>query len=370
MSEVAQRLEPLIRARTDHPGGDERALAVALAEALARRGADQVEVVDVPRQGQKGAYVLARFGRPRRIVNAHLDTVPPNAGWSRDPFAPQIVDGQEGARLVGLGAADTKGAIAAILSALDEERPRDLAVLFSGDEERSGTCLRAFLDSGAAKGIEQAIVCEPTGCRVGTRHRGVLALEARLCGEGGHSSRADELPAPIAELARLAVAWDDWGRAQRGRGPAGFLGMCLNVAALDGGIAFNVVPSEARLSISARPPPGVEVGAVRDELLAIAKRRMPAATLHVVVENPPFLTRALETFRPLLGALVEQPIDLGFWTEAAMLSSAGIDAVVIGPGEIAQAHAPDEWVAIDQLERARAIFAALFASTREAHGAG
>ena len=58
------------------------------------------------------------------------------------------------------------------------------------------------------------------------------------------------MPAPIAELARLAVAWSDWGRARRDRGPAGFHGMCVNVASLDGGIAFNVVPKRAKLCVS------------------------------------------------------------------------------------------------------------------------
>lgn len=368
MAEVAALLAPLIAARTFHPEGDERALAVALAEALARRGASDVQVVDVPKEGGAGAYVTASYGRPRTLVNAHLDTVPPNAGYSADPFRARISD--DGARVIGLGAADTKGAIAAILCALDDERPRDLTVLFSGDEERSGTALRQFVASPRAQGIERAIVCEPTGCKAGTRHRGVLAIEARLAGVGGHSSRADELPAPIAELARLAVAWDDWGRAQRGRGPEGFLGMCCNVAALDGGIAFNVIPSGACLTISVRPPPGSEVAQVTDELRAIAAQVTPHAVLSVPVENPPFSTRALEEFRPLLGAIVDAPIDLGFWTEAAVLSESGIDAVVLGPGEIAQAHAPDEWVAISELERARAIFARLFAATREAHGAG
>src|SRR5581483_276545 len=140
-------LAQLIAADTHNPGGDERALAARLAEELAARGPDAVDVVEVPREeaGASGAYVIARWGEPRVLYNAHLDTVPPNAGWTGDPFAARV----SGERVVGLGACDTKAAIAALLGALDDARPRDAAILFSGDEERRSTCMRAFLASRA-----------------------------------------------------------------------------------------------------------------------------------------------------------------------------------------------------------------------------
>jgi acetylornithine deacetylase len=72
------------------------------------------------------------------------------------------------------------------------------------------------------------------------------------------------------------------------------------------------------------------------------------------MSNPSFATRDLAAF-PSLGA----PVDLAFWTEAALLSAAGIDCVVFGPGDIAHAHAPDEHVPIADLEKARATFAAI-----------
>jgi acetylornithine deacetylase len=363
MSEVAGLLEQLISARTPNPGGDEPALCAWLGEALAARGADEVRTVEVARPGERGAYVLARWGTPRLLVNAHVDTVPPNAGWSGDPFRARVGDG----RVVGLGAADTKGAIAAILCALDEARPRDLLVLFSGDEEHTGTCMRAFVAARPPE-LAQAIVCEPTNLGVGVRHRGILCMEARLVGRGGHSSRADELPRPLAELARLAVACDEWGLARRALGPAGFPGMCLNVAQLDGGVAFNVVPEEARLTVSVRPPPGADLSAVMAELRALAARAAPAAEVTFPVENAPFATRSLAGFARWLGPAVERPRDLGFWTEAAVLSEAGVDAVVFGPGDIAHAHAPDEWVAVEELEAARAAFVRVFRQSMVSHG--
>jgi acetylornithine deacetylase len=357
-------LQELIAHDTHNPAGDEPKLAAFLERELARRGPDRLERVRVPRpdgdaRPGEGAYVLASWGEPRVVVNAHLDTVPPNLGWTGDPHVPRV----EGGRVIGLGAADTKGAIAAILCALDDARPRDLAVLFSGDEEMGGTCLREFLASGRRGAIERAVVCEPTGCRAGVRHRGVIALVAEFVGAGGHSSSADHMPAPIAELARVAVAWDDWGRARRDEGPDGFQGMCMNVAKLDGGVAFNVVPDRASLSACVRPPPGTDAQRAVDELIAEARRVARAVSVRTVLFNPSFQTRALEDFRGWLGDACDAPIDLAFWTEAAALSQAGIDCVVYGPGAIVQAHAPDEWVPIDDLRRARATFAHMFRAT-------
>jgi acetylornithine deacetylase len=354
---LLERLAELVSFDTRNPEGDEKPLVHKLARELSALGAAAVDEVDVGDH----AYVYARFGaeRPTLLLNAHVDTVPANSGYSSPPHI--LV--RRGDRLHGLGAADTKGAIAAILEALaarGSARP-NVGVLFSGDEERTGTCIRAFLDSDAARGLTHAVVCEPTGCRVGVRHRGIGAATASLEGPGGHSSRVDGLVNPIATLARAAVALDDWGALERTRGPAGFEGLCLNVASLEGGLAFNVVPTRATLSFSLRPAPGVDLAGV----LAEAERRVRAATAPNVVawkveaQSPPFATKALGAFAPFLGAAIESAVDLGFWTEAARLSERGIDAVVYGPGVVEQAHAADEHVEIGELESARATFAHL-----------
>jgi acetylornithine deacetylase len=347
---VVDRLCELVRFDTRNPGGDEAALATILYEQVRALEADEV---DLERTPNGHAYVVARYGTPRLLVNAHLDTVPAAPGWSRPPLEPHLAEG----RVTGLGAADTKGALAAILGALSQVRPRDTMILFSGDEEHGGTCMRTFLQSGRARGLERAVVCEPTRLRPGTRHRGVMAFAAEVAGPGGHSSRADELPRPLAELARLAVAIDDWGREMLAVGPPGFRGMCTNVAELRGGVAFNVIPTGAELLWSVRPPPGTSLDSVEQAMIA---RLPPGARLRVTLKNAAFATRDREAFRPLLGARVDSPIDLGFWTEAAMLSEAGIDAVVFGPGDIAQAHAPDEWVEVAELAAAEQTFVEMF----------
>lgn len=369
--DVVGWLSRLVEMPTHNPGGDELALCRLLAEALAARGADEVEVEAVPRppdQPGRGAYVYARWGRPRLLVNTHIDTVPPNRGWSRDPFSPLVDDG----RMIGLGTADTKGAAAAILCALDRERPRDLAVLFSGDEEYGGSCMRAFVATPRAAGLERALVSEPTRRRIGVRHRGVAAFRAEVACPGGHSSRADSLPKPIVALARLAVELDGVARRWLDRGPPGMTGLCMNVAGIDGGVAFNVIPERAALTLSFRAPPGCDRPALdRDLVQAVASAALeegPPVRVAQVMDRPSFATRDLAAFRPLLGDLVDDTVQLDFWTEAAVLAEVGIDAVVLGPGDIGVAHGADEWVPLDDLSWAVDTYAAVFASTRRPSG--
>ena len=359
---LATRLAELCAFDTQNPMGNERPLVDALARQLGELGASAVTV----RAVDGHAFVYARFGAepPRLLVNAHVDTVPANTGYTASPH--QLIE--RNGRLTGLGAADTKGAIASIMEAIATVRatgktPRDVGVLFSGDEERRGTCIRQFLDDPAlADGLEQAIVCEPTGCTVGWRHRGIGAAEATAVSPGGHSSRVDTVPNPIAILARAAVALDDMGRRHRDQGPPGFEGLCLNVAALDGGLAFNVIPTRATLRLSLRPAPGADLTALLDEAERTAREAGAPAAIgwSVITANPPFQTRDRGAFEVLLGERAHNPVDLAFWTEAALISAAGIDAVVFGPGHIEQAHAADEYVDLVELEAAFETFVQLF----------
>ncbi|HEY6477058.1 MAG TPA: M20/M25/M40 family metallo-hydrolase, partial [Polyangia bacterium] len=128
---LVDRLAELVSFDTQNPEGEERPLVHRLAGELAALGARTVDEVAVGDH----AYVYACFGDepPRLAVNVHLDTVPANSGYTAPPHL--LV--QRGDRLHGLGAADTKGAIAAVLEVLAERRPsRPVGILFSGDEER------------------------------------------------------------------------------------------------------------------------------------------------------------------------------------------------------------------------------------------
>jgi acetylornithine deacetylase len=360
MSAVADLLAELVRFPTQQGNaqrgpGDERALCEHLAPMLRARGADDVVVETSPRtDGSPGAYVFARWGTPRRVINAHVDTVPANTGWSREPWDAHIDKG----KLYGLGSADTKGAIAATLVALEGQKPRDVGVLFSGDEEAGSRIMEAFLASEHARPIEEVIVCEPTARIAGTAHRGIFGQTATLVGPGGHSSRADFEKKPIALLARLAVALDELGMRRRDSGPEGMKGLCMNIAGLAGGVAFNVIPARGDLTYSIRPYPGFDRGAWDREVVALAHAIDEAITFTDTIENVPF---ACEDLRDLVKPFAQRVGVLDFWTEAAMWARAGKKAIVIGPGDIAQAHSADEWVTLEDLDWAVDLFRSLLA---------
>jgi acetylornithine deacetylase len=347
-SDPVQILRQLIAFDTQNPTGDEHAICRHLASALSALGALAVDLREVPRATGRRAFVYARFGaeKPALLINAHVDTVPANTGWSCNPFGGELRDD----RVYGLGACDTKAAIASILAALAAAggNLRPVGILFSGDEELGTRCAQSFLASDLAAGIERAIVCEPSRRRAGIAHRGIWSRTAHIKGRGGHSSRADEMPKPILACARLAVAIDAIGAGYRERGPAGMTGLCTNIAGIAGGVAFNVVPDDATLTWSIRPYPGFDP-AEYDRMLADAV----AATgetfeITSMLDHAPFACREPERFAEMLGPDV--PLEtLDFWTEAALFARAGIDAVVVGPGDIGNAHAPDEYVDIADL---------------------
>lgn len=346
-------LQTLIAYRTTNPDGDEAALCTYLAGRMQSLGADSVEVVGATRKnGEPGAYMYACFGEPRWLVNVHVDTVPVNAGWTRDPFRGEV----EGDRLYGLGSADTKGAAAALLTAIDRVRPKHLAVLLSGDEEAGSGVLCELLASDRLAGLQHAIVCEPTNRRAGVRHRGIGAYRAELRSRGGHSSQADHMPKPVVTMARLAVALDDIARDYLQRGTEDMKGLCMNVASLDGGVAFNVIPEHISLRWSVRPPPGWDEAELLERQRRAAAAIDPSIEVTTQLSHPPFAARDVDPFRDMLGDFATEFGPLQFFTEAALLSEAGIDAVVIGPGNIEQAHAADEFVPVADLTWATEMF--------------
>ena len=337
---------PTQQAGPDGIAGDERAVCEYLAPLLQQLGADHVEIEDAPRKhGGPGAYIYASWGRATTLLNAHIDTVPANNGWSQNPWQPQ----RSAERISGLGACDTKGAIAAGLAAVQAIAPADrqgFALLFSGDEERGTASVDKFLASPLRSTIQRAIVCEPTARRAGVTHRGVSSYRARLQGEGGHSSKADHLTKPLAALARLATRLDDYAVANLHTGPIDMPGLCLNIAALTGGVAFNVIPTSAELQFSLRPAPGFDAAVWQKSLASFAAAIDARIEITQAVDHAPFASLDANAMTAWVAPHVRSVGPLDFWTEAALYQAVGIDAVVIGPGDIAQAHSADEWVAI------------------------
>jgi acetylornithine deacetylase len=187
----------------------------------------------------------------------------------------------------------------------------------------------------------------------------VIGQSAALEGDGGHSSKADFKPKPLVTLAKLALALDAIGVARLHDGPAGMTGLCMNVAALHGGVAFNVIPQRGKLEWSLRPFPGFDRAAWDADLARTMREIDPAMVLATSVDHDPFHCDALaEAVRPYVAKVGS----LDFWTEAALYQAHGIDAIVVGPGDIAQAHAADEFVTLEDLDWAVDLFQHLLRS--------
>ena len=308
---------------------------------------------DLRDHGAGAVSLLAVRGAPTRVFNVHLDTVPSSEAWAADPLRLRV----HGDRAIGLGACDIKGAAAGLLAAAAATEG-DAAFLFSTDEEANDArCIAAFLAQD--HGFREAIVAEPTRGEAVLTHRGISSVLLRFRGQAGHASSADALR---ANALHHAMRWGaralDAVEAEAHRRFGGLTGLRFNIGKVEGGIKANVIAPSAEVRFGFRPLPSHDI----DELHA--RFRACAA--------PEALERYEETFRgpPLpagdvaeaetrrlaardladaLGLPVGNAVD--FWTEASLFSAAGLTAIVYGPGDIAQAHTADEWVALDQLER-------------------
>ncbi len=350
LPESLSLLARLVAFDTRNPEGDEALALEFCAELLRGFDPDELELESLPRKrgGPPTGWVYARFGTPRVVFNAHIDTVPASGAWSSNPFELR----RDGDRAVGLGVADTKCGIAAFLTALGRSSPRDVAVLISGDEEHGNEAMQAFLARRPLGEVELALVTEPTDGLLATEHRGILYYEVKARGPGGHSSQADALRAPALELARVAVKLGDFAAAEAARGQ----GLCLNIAEIKTGAAFNVIPSEALMVVSARPAPGVTSSSVRREFDRILREVSPDLELEIRYDHSSFRSSNPELLSSWLGGAAPARSSVPFWTEAAMFEERGVNAVVYGPGAIVEAHRADEGLELAALAQAESLF--------------
>lgn len=351
---IVSWLGPLIGFDTRNGRGDEVACTAWLAEQLKSFAPDAIKTQNVKRSRGKSdsAYVLAVWGTPKILLNVHIDTVPSGSGWISDPLTLR----REGERYIGLGTSDIKGAAACILACLEQVKPVNAAILFSGDEEHGSEVMPLAIAQNNLGDIPHAIVCEPTSCTMGARHRGMLAMSVKFTGPGGHSSLSDITEAPLQKITRFAAGLSDYGDKFKPIGEVPYKGLCLNIGDISGDGAYNVIPTEAQMKFSMRPPPGDNTARHQQAAQDILSGLYPDAKLEMIAALNPFQSRRPKALSPICLGL--PPIDLPYWTEAAMLSEAGVNAVVFGPGHIDQAHKPNEYVEAGQLVKAAKVYAA------------
>lgn len=372
-------LQTLVRLPS-HPGvpRQEEAVVRALAAYLRARGLDATLHEVVP--GRPNLLCTLRGDRPGRhlLLCGHTDTVPLNHDDPGHGFSGELCGG----RVLGRGAVDMKGAIAAMAAALvalaDAGRLRAGAVSIAAviDEEMESLGAEALIRSGFQ--ADGAIVGEPTDNQVCLGHAGLEWLEVEFVGAAAHGgAHGAGVNAVLAAARFVAAVQDELVPALAAR-PHPLLGPArLNVGTIAGGDQPSTVAARCTVTLDRRLLPDETFASVCGEIgellaaveartpgLRTAIRRVPGsmATLdHVALVTDP----AEPVARAAAGACAAVrggPAGFGVfpaWSDGALLSRfARIPAIILGPGELACAHAPAESIAVEDVHAAAAIYAA------------
>jgi acetylornithine deacetylase len=336
-----------------------RPVAEKLAEWLEALGF-HCELLPLPGHASK-VNLLATLGQgPGGLVLAgHLDTVPyDQGGWRSDPFR---LTEREG-RLYGLGTADMKSFLALAIEAAREfqDKPlkQPLIILGTADEEITLGGARALAAAGRPK-ARHAVIGEPTGLKPVRIHKGNLAEAIRVLGKGGHSSNPGLGLNAVEGMHRvLQSLWELRGAMSNGQQNSNFCVpySTLSPGCIHGGDAHNRIPASCELRVDLRLLPGVDLAVMRETLRQEARAALANTEYRLEFESlypgcPGFETpataaivQACETLTGYTAGAVD------FATEGAIFNEMGMETVVLGPGDIEQAHLPDEYLRLDRIE--------------------
>lgn len=316
---------------------------------------------------------------PWLLFESHLDTVSVDK-MTVDPFAGRILGG----RMYGRGACDTKGTGAAMLWALSRYRkrggPNNVAILFTLDEEIGKTGVRTFAASqlpGLGWRPAGVIVGEPTRLRAVVAHNGVVRWRIRTEGVAVHSSDPGRGRSAIRMMTEVIAALEEryiprltsehplTGRAQ------------CSINMIRGGTQVNIIPEHCEIHVDRRVVPGEDPDTVIPSVERILEAiRASNPQLTVVQETPDMVDSPLDPAGgEAFGAFVASVLGsmglpdgltgVGYGTDASSFSRAGIPAVVLGPGDIAQGHTADEWIDLSQLNAGADVYLNLMLSTMD-----
>lgn len=372
--------------------GDARALARALVRIDSRNpgltpgGAGERECVALLRQvldawGFRCAVHEALPGRPNLLAriggattertlmfSGHLDVVGVE-GMVHAPFSGEERDG----RLFARGAADMKGGVAAMCAGAWRAARTGLAgevlVALTADEEYESAGTRAMLERGER--ADAAIVGEPTRLEIMPAHRGFVWIEVEVSGRAAHGSRWDVGIDAIRHAGLLLAELDRLDAEELTRRTHPLLGRAsLHASTIAGGVGMSTYPDRCELRLERRTLPGERAEDVLAEVqraCALVRARRPsfAAEVRVIMaQGPSDVPVEAPIVRELEGALRArgEPVrvsGMSAWTDAALLNAAGVPAICFGPGDISLAHAAEEYIPLDEIDRAASVLEAL-----------
>ena len=318
------------------------------------------ELQPVPDAPDK-ANLIATLGRGEGglVLAGHTDTVPyDEIGWASDPFTLSERDG----RLYGLGTSDMKSFLGLVLEAARGLKAADLkqplVVLATADEESGMTGAKALVDAQRRIG-RHAVIGEPTNLRPVHMHKGILMESIRIQGRSGHSSDPSLGCSALEGMVRVLndiVAWRQQLQSKNVDPRFSVPVPTLNLGHVHGGDNPNRICAHCELQIDIRPLPGMDLEELRETLRQRIGRVLGEDGLALEMRSlfpglpameTPAEARIVRAAEALTGSQAEA---VAFGTEGPYLRDLGMDVVILGPGDIAQAHQPDEYLAVDRLQ--------------------
>jgi acetylornithine deacetylase/succinyl-diaminopimelate desuccinylase family protein len=367
--EVASLASELVKIPSPNPPGEESEVASLIQRHLTQ---SQVETtLEEVCPGRPNIYGILRGTeeKPVLMFNGHMDVVPAGAGWTVEPFGGKIENG----RLFGRGAADTKGGLAAMMTAMRSivltkaELRGTLIFAAVVDEEQAESGTRKMLESGVRSDF--AVVAEPTGLRVASSSKGDVYYEITTSGRSAHSSTPELGVNAISGMAHIIKGIDKLAEDLRAKKHELLGNPTYSVGMIEGGTATNVVPSYCKATVDRRTLPGESgkdgekelvsmISGLRkmDPTLQASVRTLMEASPMEVPSNHPFVLAAREAVRHVLGS-ERGLVGLSGATDAQLLYNvANIPSVILGPGEFSQAHQADESVLLSEIVEAAKIY--------------
>ncbi len=343
----------------------EKAVAASLASILEQWGLE----VDLPDAAPGRPNLVARIGppdTPALMFAGHLDTVA-TEGMSHDPFSGELRDG----RIYGRGSTDMKSGVSAMCAAaalaLDRVPgpKRQIIIVAVADEEYESLGMRALLASGLT--AERAIITEPTRLSICPAHRGFVWIEIQFAGRAAHGSQYELGIDAIRHAGLVLAELDEIDHGALTRITHPLLGRAsLHAGVIEGGIGMNTYPDRCRLTLERRTLPGENGDSAMREVEGALERvraRRPELDAHatmILAQMPSDVSVDSPLVTGLRDALVAENLrplieGLGAWTDAALLNEAGIPTICFGPGDIATAHAHEEFVSTEEITHATAV---------------
>ncbi len=320
----------------------------------------EIEVLPVPGHAGKFNLIANAGSGPEGLVLAgHTDTVPyDEARWKHDPF--KLVEADD--RLYGLGSCDMKAFFALAIEAVRDlplgTLKRPLTILATADEE-SGMCGAQALAAMHRRLGRYAVIGEPTGLVPVRMHKGIAMEAIRLTGQAGHSSdpalgnnALEGMHKVIGEL----LAWRAELQSNH-RNPLFKVEVpTLNLGHIHGGDNPNRICAQCELQIDLRPLPGMALEPLQNELRGRVVRTLEGSGLGIDVRPLFNSIPAMET--PASSAIIKaaekmtgfQAQAVAFATEGPYFKQMGLETLVLGPGDVDQAHQPDEFLALKRVQ--------------------